>query len=408
MLNPSTIIDSNNTTEPVIAGNTSGVKVHCTREALPVYNALVKIARSGNHHARLAVSGIVGLSRGHLHMDNIYKPSSRALSNSRNEVFMAVLPGIRVIYRQKDNGTFTVLKIDVDDAYTKQQKEATSPGLWNATKADDEWNASFVKDGKLNPNAKNKFVVISDRSSRHPTAEAASIFKVLQGSRDKTTVTQIGNDGFDLHYTPGEKSIGGMKNMKEVRHANNQASLKESAEILAHTMHNARDISGVVWGSESGGSGVLTQAMQILADRGVTLDTHGIFLNRATTLPSKAVELARKLESKSDRVDKKSTISLDQLAGQLCFFDTPVSNLERLKNDDDYTTGSLAKDTVQGTFNAVNNSNSVIGAAGLLGFSLASSPVVATVGGILALTTVVTKTLENIMPETSRKHLGGK
>lgn len=408
MRNPSNIINSQGTTDPVIAGNGSGIKVLCTREALPVYNTLVDIAKSGNHHARLAVSGIVGLSSGHSHMDNIYKPNSQATSNTRKEIYMAILPGIRVIFKQQDSSAFKVLKIELDDTYTRQQREATSPGLWRARKVDKEWEAKFVEDGKLDTTTRNRFVVISDRTNKKPGYEANKIFKVLQSSRDKTTLTQISNDGFDLHYTPGENSIGGMKNMKEVRHANNSASLKESAEILAHTMYNAREISGVVWGSEGGGSGVLTQAMQILADQGISLKTHGIFLNRANTLPSKVVELARKLEIKSDDVTKKSTLSLDQLAGQLCFLDTPVSYLERLNNDDDYGMGNLAKDTVQGTFNSIHNTNTAIGAVGLFGAAVAKSPVVATVGGILALTTVVIKTLENVAPEASRRHIGRK
>ncbi len=37
---------------------------------------------------------------------------------------------------------------------------------------------------------------------------------------------------------------------------------------------------------------ILTQAMQILVDRGVELKTHGIFFNRATTAVSIAIPLA--------------------------------------------------------------------------------------------------------------------
>jgi len=408
VLNPSRIVASNGTTDAVIAGNSGGIKVHCSPQALPIYNALVKIAQSGNHHARLAVSGIVGLSCSHLHMDNIYKPNATAFTNSRNEIYTAVLPGITVFYQQKSNGSFTLLKINTDDAYVKQQGEANNPGLWRATQESSRWDAAFVESGKLNPDARNRFVIVSDKSTKSPEDAATSVFEVLQSSRDKTTVNQISDDGFDMHFTPGTGSIGGMKNIKEIRNSNTSASLKESAEILAHTMRGAKDIKGVVWGSEGGGSGVLTQAMQILADQGVKLNSHGIFLNRATTLPSKAVDLAAKLGVKSDKISKKSTLSFNQLAGQLCFLDTPITNFERLKNDKDYGLGNIAKDTVQGTFNAVGNTNTVIGAAGLLGAAIASSPVVATVGGILALTTVVIKAAENIAPEASRKNIGGK
>ena len=99
------------------------------------------------------------------------------------------------------------------------------------------------------------------------------------------------------------------------------------------------------------------------------------------------------------------TISLDQLAGRLSFSEINlVSNSKKLINDDNYSVGSLVKDTAKGIYSSVGSTNTVIGAGGLMGLGLAASPVVATVGGILAMSTLLIKSAEKIAPEFVQKH----
>ena len=62
MLKPANVVQRPGTTDPVIAGNASGVRVLCSAAALPIYNILLQEARSGNHWARLVVSGIAELN----------------------------------------------------------------------------------------------------------------------------------------------------------------------------------------------------------------------------------------------------------------------------------------------------------------------------------------------------------
>ncbi len=339
-------------------------------------------------------------------MDNVYRPTSKALSTPRKQIYMAILPGIRVGYRQQTDGSFLVLNIDLDDTYTRLQGEATRPGLWRAESIEeDTFHVEFVRDGKLDPANKDRFVIVSDRTDQKPGFVVDETYQVLKSSRDKTTLGQIRRNGFDLHYTPGKKRIGGWTNLQESYTARSCASLRESAELLAQTMRDASGISGVLWGSEGGGSGILTQAMQILADQGVKLESHGIFLNRATTLPSQAVALAHRLGIATDDVTRKSSFSLHQMAGQLCFVDIPISNLVRLRTDNAYTLGSLARDTARGSFDAIQNTHTTVGAAGFLGFMTATSPAISQVGGILALTSIAIKTLEKVAPEFSRRPL---
>ena len=72
MLNPSPITPQPGTSNLTIAGKSAGVRVQCSAGALPHYNSMVKLAQNGNHWARLAVSGIVGLSSGRLNMNNVF------------------------------------------------------------------------------------------------------------------------------------------------------------------------------------------------------------------------------------------------------------------------------------------------------------------------------------------------
>jgi hypothetical protein len=112
---------------------------------------------------------------------------------------------------------------------------------------------------------------------------------------------RVDSNGFDLHYTPGEKRLGGLKNYRNAIRPNQNAELHESALLLAKTMYQARDIKGVAWISEDGGSGVLTQAMTVLAAQGVKLTNHTAFLFNPTTSPNIAVKAAHEIGLKLDR-----------------------------------------------------------------------------------------------------------
>ena len=107
---------------------------------------------------------------------------------------------------------------------------------------------------------------------------------------------KVNQNGFDLHFTPGTKKTGGLINYKEATRPLDNESLYESAQLLARIMYDARNIEGVGWVAEYGGSGVLTQAMKILADRNVTLENHTVFLYRPRTSPNEAYKLAEKLK----------------------------------------------------------------------------------------------------------------
>ena len=58
--------------EPLIAGSSSGKPVRITPAAKSTYDQLLRLARGGNHWARLTVKGINELVAGRLHQNNIF------------------------------------------------------------------------------------------------------------------------------------------------------------------------------------------------------------------------------------------------------------------------------------------------------------------------------------------------
>jgi len=389
MLKPANVVQRPGTTDPVIAGNASGVRVLCSAAALPIYNILLQEARSGNHWARLVVSGIAELSAGRLTMNNVFVRQGAGLAYGRG-AFYVVLPGVTCTFEQLDNGAYILLHMTADTNYYKLQSKGHRPGLWKAKKKGDAWKADFIANGQITPK-ENRFVVIADAAHDHQDKAASKSAESL-ASQNATISRQIETAGFDMHFTPGKGRIGGLKNARQALGAERHRDLHETAQLLANTMYRARDIEGVLWFSDWGGSGVLTQAMQILVDQGISLDKHAILMNHPTTQPSKAMELGLKLGLKPEGKGRVSGYHPDELVGHLGFLDTPLSKYHRLKHDADYGSKELLKDTLAGAGNLTSTGLSGIGVGatvGVVGSAVAASPVVVWGGAILAVFSAV-------------------
>src|SRR5690606_41081729 len=107
---------------------------------------------------------------------------------------------------------------------------------------------------------------------------------------------RVANPGLDLHYTPGKRGIVGLKKSRDALTNENGKALVESATLLANTMYSARNVQGVLWFADWGGSAVLTRALQILKDQHLKLEKHSVFLNRPTSVSSQALKLAKELD----------------------------------------------------------------------------------------------------------------
>jgi len=150
-----------------------------------------------------------------------------------------------------------------------------------------------VRDGRITEKKVNAVVV----TDQYQLLDDALVL-ADDAATDKSimvTKSDLAEFGFDLHFTPGEKRIGGVMNLQQAGAADADPRLRESATLLASTMKDASQYKNVKWISERGGSGVLTHAMSLLKAQGVSFkDTkHKVFFSHIMTNVAKAEQLAR-------------------------------------------------------------------------------------------------------------------
>ncbi|WP_105101850.1 hypothetical protein [Microbulbifer pacificus] len=282
-----------------IAGNHSGKPVTVTPQAEPIYHELVKLARRGNHWAQITVNAINQLASGRLHQNNIFiKPS--AMNKGGTEEFVMILPGCKVTVEKLERDGFRILFFEADLNYGELIDRELKPGLYSAKKVAGEWLAKLRKSGKIEPD-KHRVISVCDSNHEDPgTAAGTSANRISSSSLSGGGVT-IDSEGFDLHYTPSKRTLGSLRNYRDaIRPLENQ-KIHESSILLAKTMYDAREIKGVRWISEFGGSAVLTQAMKILADQNILLKQHYVFLVNPTTSPNIAYKAAQAAGLNFDR-----------------------------------------------------------------------------------------------------------
>lgn len=365
----------------VIAGKACGIRVKCVPGVLGDYKKLETLSSSGNHWARLIIKGIGELSSGRLHMDNVFTKSGPGIAYNRG-VFFVSLPGVFATFEDLGDGSYLLTHLKADDAYFENQKLFKNPGLWKVMKQGEHWIPEFVENSRISKKEMNPYVVISDRGFTSPSDAAAYASASLE-SVNGTVKRLISKQGFHIHFTPGKAQIGGYRNCLEALKAETRESLRASSQLLAYTMHEAREIENVQWFSDWGGSGVLTQAMRILADQKVNLSNHTILLNHPTTRPSVALNLARQLNLEPFEKGQIKSSSPSELVGRLVVLDSIVSAFQRLKSDPTYKTQHIALDAgknAAGVSNFVVGGIGALGAVGLVGGAIAGAPVVAGAG----------------------------
>lgn len=318
---------------------------------------MAKLAKSGNYWAQITVNGINQLAAGRLHQNNIFiKPG--AAHRGGSEEFVVIMPGCRVTAEKQANDGYRILHFEADLNYSELIENQQRPGLYEASSRRQQWRASRRKKGTIK-SEKNRLVAICDSGHRDPDAASNAAAPKIADAPFSGGGFRVNSDGFDLHYTPGEKRIGGLKNYKRaIRPLQNQ-DLHESALLLAKAMYEARDLKGIGWVSEFGGSAVLTQALRILADQGVKLKDHTAFLVRPTSSPNEAIKAAHTVGLKLDRKFSK-TDAIDYIGNR----DQLELIYNRLKHEGGKRDGySLAKATAD----AIEHGKSLQGGGALIG-----------------------------------------
>jgi len=324
MLQASRLQPKLGTTDTSIAGRTSGKRILCSQQALPIYNDLVKLAKNGNHWAGLIVRGIEGLTSGRLDKGNIYIDKRKSLAYGKDS-FYVVLPGVTATLDDHPNGSYILQHIKVDGNYQKLQNNSQKPGLWRVHSETDQ-APTFQSDSKI-LKKDIRPVVISDMVNDDIGTVAVGIRKGLT-QKDPTLTTLVNQTGFDMHFTPGDSLIVGLKKAQSALATSKEREITQSAILLANTMYKARQQQGVIWYSDWGGSAILTRAMQILhEEKDISLEHHGIFLNRPTTRPKEAIDIADKLGIVPHGKGKDAGGKLKEFIGHIDITDVSASGL---------------------------------------------------------------------------------
>lgn len=308
-----------------IAGQSSGKQVYCSPQALPVFNQLVGLANQGNYWAGLIVRGIKGLTSGRLHMDNVYVQKENRLAYGRG-LFYVVLPGVTATLEDREDGTYALQSLKADMNYLQHQKDKQTPGLWRVYKQKDK-RPTFQQDGRIQ-NEKYRPVVIGDRALDDPHQVALAAREDLV-TINTTIKDMVHNSGFDLHHTPGDGGIVGLKKANAALVGAKGKALVESATLLANTMYSARNLQGVLWFADWGGSAVLTRALQILKGQNLLLEKHSVFLNRPTSNSSEVLKLAKELKIAVAGTGKNTGLRPGEIVGNHLIRDLTAKEIRK-------------------------------------------------------------------------------
>lgn len=271
-----------------IAGKSAGKQIVCVDTLLPAFEQLLAAAQKGHYWPLRAVKELTALSSGMTGKSNVY------IRQSKSNEYTVFLPALKATVERWPNDQYCITGLVLDAHYFEATAKGDPIGLYRAMPAGDkEWSAKHVEDGRIEPK-NDRVVAVADAGYRD--ASRAATEAVPRAAQAPGVSTAKLRRGCDLHFTPGKKRLGSLVRYNAL--ASDDA--RTSAVHLAHTMKQAKAVEGVAWVADHGGSVVLTQAMQILADQGVTLKSHTAYLAKADSSPGQAVRLAHKLKMDVD------------------------------------------------------------------------------------------------------------
>lgn len=361
-------------TLPVVAGAASGKRIRCTTELKPVVDQLIRASEKNNYWPTVAVRELRALSSGLIGKKNVYvQPGQKdALGN---QLFIVFLPGLKAVLQKWAVDEYCIIEMTLDGNYFEATSDGYRTGLYRVKPEEAQrgtWKAEHVANGRVLAKD-SRIVAVADSRSEDVSHAAGITMGNIMPALGRETRSSIRNGGCDLHYTNGTKSFGRLIRYSAL--TNDQA--RQSAVLLAETMANAKDLKNIHWVSDHGGSVVLTQAMQILVDRGVTLQHHSIFLQDCKSSPGEAIRLARSLKVTMDESMAHTGWSLRGAVSQR------LAARERLHDPDDpFTEAHLNQSWITAVVKISASAGSAAAAAGFFGVTL---PMLATVTGVVGI-----------------------
>ena len=388
-----------------VAGRHAGKKVNVVPNAVPAYQALNQAALAGNHWARLSMFSLRSLSTGRLDKTHIFVRPGPMVTRGVEQFFLA-LPGCKATMERRSNDEYYLVNLTIDTTYMEMMGTNKEVGLYKAEKDQDGWGATFYDNGVSDVGTDEmRLVAITDgkyKDAKHAAETIApSIGKAPEAAKGSRFVK------FDMHYSGGSGSYGGLRNFNKARKPLTNQSINGSSIMLAASMAKAQNKNGITWVSEGGGSAVLTQAMEILAKQNVKLTKHKIFLMDPTTSPKQALQAAYKVGIEPDR-DAIKTGVLNHMANR----ELAGLTVTRFKNEKGYKLGNAAFDLTTKVGSAVGIGAAGVSALGAAGVTMAapSIPMMLTIGSALGVVTTAVgvgeAVVSTVAPHLYNKHIG--
>ena len=359
-----------------------GRTLYATPEAKKVFDFLNGKNQS-NYWANFIIREIKRLRSGKFSSDFVYISTAKSQGD---ESFRMNLPGCCVTvhpmsyYGTMDN-SYVVSDIKIDDSYEKERLERTKPQLLEARKSDlNKWKLSERKDGKLNQNLKsNDWVMVGINGTGDSAEMAARVVADHLDNDRKIGEGVVEKVGYNLFYTPSCGFFRGFRLLKSTVKPESSSENRESALLLADVIRSSLLPTGhkqemnVRWVTEKNGSAILTQAMRILRDQGVTLGkNHSLFLSSPTSSLNAAYKLSQALgmSVEGDFYNNNPDNFLEQIGAQRLGFGSLANALERRKREQSYdwvNVGQQLSKSAGGMKGVATNVAAVAGALALIG-----------------------------------------
>lgn len=276
---------------PVLAGADAGKTVKYTPNISDAIAQLIIAAETGNYYPLLAYKQLAALTSGMVGKANVYVPPENTSANHSFQHFDVYVPGIKARVERRSNDNYVVTSLELSGGWDEIRDQDRKPGIYSVTRNKGDFDLDYSDNQQILLKDKRN-VIIADGQYKNTHAAAKNSYKHACKSSFGSDLKQ--DKQFDLVYSSIGKSLGGGKQYNAAQVNNG----KGMAAILAHAMTQARDQEGVKWIAEGGGSAILTQAMQILANNKVPLKdaNHAIYLYKPGTCRTEAVKLAQQLD----------------------------------------------------------------------------------------------------------------
>ncbi len=324
----------------LIAGhNNIGFKVYASARAYAAYQHLTKEVKAKNYWAHLIIKGIQGLNSGMITSNDVFVQTTDHKHGSQD--FVVVLPGCTVYAERRNKAEYVISRLEVSEDYFERQKDGDEPSLHKTTFMRNGWQVDPIPNNAVKIDSDIKVVGIGDKAYRS-REDAAK----LVGDRIKASVNPaVRQTGYNLFHTPGKGRLGGLHHYRQAMHAETDTGLHESAYLLAEVMGQSQAHKNITWFADFGGSGILTQAMQILSDRGVSLTGHSLYLYRPTTRTDTAYQLSQAIGLSVDRdFVRRNNLNLNEVVGSASL----TLPCLRRQNEAGYTRLNMTIDYVKG------------------------------------------------------------